>query len=158
MTDRDNRRKGDALHPPAFGGIAGECESSDGRDHPTPPLGRPHAVEVDPSAFDVDVRWQQFAEMRAEVEACKRERLKREKWKRLVFGSQFVGGSSLIALLVWAVTKLDARADANAAERQRIREHEQLLINVRQIQDWKIGVDILMGLRRRDDHEPPRQP
>lgn len=156
--------------PPAFGGVTGECDSDDRArmaehfedDTPVEVLKRIErklpdtTVQVDPHAFDPDVRWAQFEEMRTEVAACKQERLKREKWKRWVFGGQFLGGGSVIALVVWAVTKIDAKAQADAEERQRVREHQQLLINVRSLEDWRIGIDILMGLRRRDDNEPAR--
>jgi hypothetical protein len=138
MTDRDSHRRGDPLHAREEHGT---CDSGDGRDYPTPPLGRPHPVEVDPSAFDPDTRWEDFADIKREVAACKAERLQREKWKRWVFGGQFIGGGTVIGLLLWAVTKLDSRADAAAAERQRIREHEQILIHVRQLQDASIRTD-----------------
>lgn len=162
------------IRPPEFGGVAGELDSDERvrmaehfeDDTPVEVLKRierklPDAtatVQVDPHAFDPDTRWADFEEMRSEVAACKAERLKREKWRRWVFGGQFLGGGSVLALVVWAVTKLDARATAAADERQRIREHQQLLLNVRALEDWRIGIDVLMGLRRATDHEPPRTP
>jgi hypothetical protein len=160
MTDRDRRRFGDPLHPPEYGGVAGELDSDErlGRDDPTPvgAASRRKPVEVDPSAFDVDPRWRDFDEMRDEVKACREERLSRSKRAKWLNPLRNIGIGTLIAALLWTVRALNQRGVDEEKARQRNEQVEQNTRDVRSLMDWRIAIDTLMGLRRTTVHEPPR--
>jgi hypothetical protein len=154
--DRDRRRFADALHPARS--VSGECGSDDDADiddRDYTPVGGPHGrrraktpvVDVDPSAFEPDVRWAEFDAMRAEVRLCAEDRAASKRRRKLVWGSLGISGGSLAGLLIWAVTKLDARADAAAEERLRIQTLMRLERDVRQLQLESAATQAVLGLR-----------
>lgn len=133
---------------------AGELDSDDGARGDATPVesvsrrrGKVPSVEVDASAFDVDVRWREFDQMRESVRLCNEEHMARTRRRKWLYGVASGLGSVLVTVLVWAVTKLDARADANAEERlrrQMLLRHET---EIRVLQDWRIRAETLLGLR-----------
>lgn len=104
-------------------------------------------VEVDPSAFDPDVRWAEFDAMRAEVKLCAEERASAKRRRKWLLGSLGISAGSIVGLLVWAVTKLDAQADARAEERQRIQTLMRLEHDVRRLQLDSAAIQAVLGLR-----------
>jgi hypothetical protein len=160
-TSADTPRAGAPIVPPLHGVTSGEVDSDDQRmaehfedDTPVEVLKRierklhPPTVEVDAAAFDADIRWKQFDELRAEVAECKREREERTKRAKWLNPLRNVGVGTLIAALLWTVRALSQHGADEEKARQRNAQVEQNRRDIREIQDWRIGVDILMGLRR----------
>lgn len=133
----------------------GECDSDNEawRNEPTPVRGiRSHRpitepVEVDPSAFNPDIRWAEFEEMRDEIRACKADRLATARRRRWIMAAVVPSGAGVVSLLVWAVTKLDARADAAAQERLRIEMLNRHEAEIRNLQLQGAATAALLGLR-----------
>lgn len=127
---RDSRRFSDPARS-----VTGECGSGE----------RP--VEVSRDAFDADIRWAEFDTLRAEVKLCAEDRATSKRRRRWLIGSLGISGGTLTGLLVWAVTKLDARADAAAEERMRIQTLMRLERDVRQLQLESAATQAVLGLR-----------
>jgi hypothetical protein len=93
-----------------------------------------------------DMQWATFEEVRAELAECRKERESRAKWRKVIWGSGIFSGASVLALLTWIATSLDARADAAAQERLRIemlKEHETV---IQQFKAWRPLVNHVTGL------------
>lgn len=178
MTDeRDRRRRphrnyGGQTPPagvPVSRSVSGEMDSDDARmaehfedDTPVEVLKRierklsSEKVHVDPHAFDADTRWEAFAEMQREVAACKAERLSREKRAKFIDPLRKVSVGGLVVALLWCVRALDQRGADSERGRARDRQVERNTGDIRDLQDWQIKIDTLLGLRARLFPEPDR--
>lgn len=109
---------------------------------------------VDVDAIKRDLRedmagWQPFAEMKKAIDACEQERISREKRAKWLNPIRNVGIGGLIAALLWTVRALDQRGADSERTRQRNEQVERALLDVRELQDWRIRADTLLGLRAR---------
>lgn len=128
---------------------SGEADSDGGwRDDPTPTARPQPPVIVDASAFDADVRWREFDEIRDEVRECRKDRLARAKRQRWVTGILTGAVGSIIAALLYAVQAINARGAASEVDRQQremTRRHE---VEIRQLQTdgaaYRALLDILL--------------
>lgn len=102
---------------------------------------------MDPAAFDPDVRWAEFTEMRDEVKMCAADRARSARLKRWLFATLVPSGGGIIALLIWAVTKLDARADAAAQDRLRVEMLQRHEVEIRVLQLQSAATQAVLGLR-----------
>lgn len=166
-SDRDSRRRLDPLHRPDSGKgrierartQSGEADSDDSwRDDSTPTARPMPPVVVDSSAFEADIRWREFDEMRDEVRRCKDERLASIKRKKWITGILTGAVGSIMAALLYAVQAINARGAASEVDRQlreMTRRHEA---EIRQLQTdgaaYRALVDIL--LRRPARNPDPR--
>jgi len=140
----------------------GDIDSDAWREDPTP-LGRPQApVVVDASAFDADIRWAEFDEIRDEVRECRKDRLARDRRQKWVTGILTGAVGSIVAALLYAVQAINARGVASEVERQQremTRRHE---VEIRQLQTEGAAsralLDILLRRLARTTPDPRDEP
>ena len=77
----------------------------------------------------------------AKLEAAEAARAKPPWWRKLVWGSGIVSGSTVLALLVWIGSSLDARAYENAQERLRVERLNDHHVVIDSLKSWRAGAD-----------------
>lgn len=85
--------------------------------------------------------------VKADAKVCADAERRRDKRRKWVISSVAGSGGLLVSLLLWAVTKLEARADAAAQERiriQMIQRHEE---EIRALQLQAAGFTAVLGHR-----------
>ena len=144
MTDRDSHRLRDPLHTE----VSGESDSGDSWGEGSTPVGRPsrRKVEVDPSAFEPDVRWREFDEMRREVRLCAEERMAGRRRKKWITGAVTGALGSVGVALAFAIRALSDHGAAGEVERQQrelVRTHE---LQIRAIQTQQAASAALLDV------------
>lgn len=164
--DRDRRRDRDPLHARPDSGrgrvelartAAGEVESSDDawRDDPTPVGGVRRPVVVDARAFEADIRWAEFEEIRDEVRECRKDRLARAKRQKWVTGLLTGAVGSIVAALIYAAQAIDARGVARQVDREHQAMNARHEVEIRELQTETAAMRALLDiLLRRHGAQP----
>lgn len=141
MADRDSRRRLDPLHDDE--GAERIFDKVDRTPHRRPRIDTEEIVrQVDAGMPD----WAEFAEMRAEVKACKAARERTEKWRKPWLFLRGLGLTSIVGALVYTANVIDTRAEARSDARRQsemVLEHEG---QIRALQLRQAATDAVLQL------------